>query len=464
MKDVKSTIPPTTIQPDLPHRIIKFLNCQLHDNHYTNILNFNLCDDIVFGFNDFYDCPDSTGIYAGGCKRMLAFECNFTNFGTGIYTVGSENVEIEASLFQDNNYQGAEFESSDIVCVSGCQFLDNNRGLWLETSDKIYVSKSGFHDNFYQGVYMDESSMILVSNNFTGNIEGVYGYHSQLMAQYNSFYNNTDSGLSCNAFSVFNATDNWWGDSTGPYHWSMNPLGAGDQVSDNVSFDPWQTQLYQPDTLISDMRCQLQNDYWSIIYPDEKTPKPLGCVAASVSDWLASNYISTKIREYEEALDTDNRYVNQTTGEPMGEPGTMILTFGGPFVNPIVKRAEDGSTLAEDRAPVKFYNGGDTFYYQYSNGTNIPGAELPVSKINKDEDLFIIERYLDSEGKIITICYGFGWKGTYAAGKYFEEEIYPKLGTYTSSWIVIHWEETNGDGFVNEPGSGDTYTVIARGS
>ncbi len=32
---------------------------------------------------------------------------------------------------------------------------------------------------------------------------------------------------------------NWWGDSTGPYHPTLNPMGLGDTVSDYVDFIPW---------------------------------------------------------------------------------------------------------------------------------------------------------------------------------------------------------------------------------
>lgn len=32
---------------------------------------------------------------------------------------------------------------------------------------------------------------------------------------------------------------NWWGDSTGPFHSTLNPDGEGDRVGDNVLFDPW---------------------------------------------------------------------------------------------------------------------------------------------------------------------------------------------------------------------------------
>ena len=194
------------------------------------------------------------------------------------------------------------------------------------------------------------------------------------------------------------------------------------------------------------------------------TPKPLGCGAALTSDWLASAFVTTKLRSLVEGLDTDSSFVNQTTGEPIGEPGMGILTFGGPFVNPIVKRAENHSTPSIDRAPVRFHSESENFFFQYSNGTNIPNASLPLSVINNNEDLFVIERYIDGDGRFITICYGFGWPGTYAAGKYFDKRVFPNLGKFTAGWVIVHWHDTNMDGFVNNPGEGDTYTVIAAGN
>jgi hypothetical protein len=77
--------------------------------------------------------------------------------------------------------------------------------------------------------------------------------------------------------------------------------------------------------------------------------------------------------------------------------------------------------------------------------------------------MFVIEAYKDGSNRPIMLCYGFGWKGTYAAGKYFDQVIYPGIDSYTSSWVIVHWEDTNGDGFVNPPNDGDSYTVIATG-
>ncbi len=36
--------------------------------------------------------------------------------------------------------------------------------------------------------------------------------------------------------------ENYWGDSTGPYHPTLNPEGLGDTVGDNILFDPWLTE------------------------------------------------------------------------------------------------------------------------------------------------------------------------------------------------------------------------------
>jgi len=183
-----------------------------------------------------------------------------------------------------------------------------------------------------------------------------------------------------------------------------------------------------------------------------------------VSDWLASAFVTTKLQSYIEGVDTNSTFVNQTTGKPIGEQGTGIITFGGPVVNPVVKRSEDDATPSADRSPVKFHDEGGIFYFQYANGTNIPGANLPVSVINEDEDMFLVETYTDGDGRLNVICYGFGWQGTYAAGKFFDEMIYPHLVMFTDGWVIIHWEDSNGDGFVNDPGKGDTYNLIATGN
>jgi hypothetical protein len=227
----------------------------------------------------------------------------------------------------------------------------------------------------------------------------------------------------------------------------------------DIAFGEIFVRLGDFDTLFS------SNTNVSLIYPStSSSSKPLGCTAAMVSDWLASAFVSTKLSNYTEGVDTQGTFVNQTSGDPVGDSGIGIISFGGPNVNPVVKYAESNSTPSADRAPIRFNNQSGVVSFQYSNRTAIPGASMPASALNGGQDFFVIETFMDGTGRYQMLCYGFGWEGTYAAGKYFDAVIYPNLASQSESWIIVRWNDTNGNGFVNGPYDGDTYTIIAQGN
>lgn len=200
-----------------------------------------------------------------------------------------------------------------------------------------------------------------------------------------------------------------------------------------------------------------------IIYPSESGSKPLGAAAASVRDWLASSLLYVTLGNVTEGLDIDPGFVDQTTGGPVGEPGVGIVSFGGPMVNPVVRRGEAPFGPLEDRAPIRFHMEGEILGFRERDGTPIPGASLPLVEVSRGKDIFVIETYSDSGGRHLLLFYGLGWKGTYAAGKYYFKEIHGDPASYPYAWMVVLWEDLNGDGFVNAPGDGDGYTVIATG-
>jgi nitrous oxidase accessory protein NosD len=56
----------------------------------------------------------------------------------------------------------------------------------------------------------------------------------------NDIAGNGDHGLHVEQSAItVDASDNWWGDASGPRHAATNPGGAGNGVSNNVSFQPW---------------------------------------------------------------------------------------------------------------------------------------------------------------------------------------------------------------------------------
>ena len=133
-------------------------------------------------------------------------------------------------------------------------------------------------------------------------------------------------------------------------------------------------------------------------------------------------------------------------------------------MNPVLKYTELDSTPFIERAPIRFFdNLQGNLYFQGWAGSTIPGASLPSSSINNPQDMFVIDIFGDGSLRPLMLGYGFDWKGTYAAGKYFDIVIYPNLRSFNVSWIIVKWVDTNGNGFVNNPGDGDSYSVVAAG-
>jgi hypothetical protein len=70
-------------------------------------------------------------------------------------------------------------------------------------------------------------------------------------ASQNGIENNNLNGVStvlldCPTPVAFDATNNYWGDASGPYHPTLNAAGLGSRVSDRVLFDPWLESAVHP--------------------------------------------------------------------------------------------------------------------------------------------------------------------------------------------------------------------------
>jgi len=95
------------------------------------------------------------------------------------------------------------------------------------------------------GIACFESSPTIDSNTIANNNGGgISCSTSTPTIHYNNIVDNIGYGVENRDSTItLNATNNWWGDATGPYHPTANPGGLGDTVSDYVDFDPW---LYNP--------------------------------------------------------------------------------------------------------------------------------------------------------------------------------------------------------------------------
>jgi len=154
-----------------------------------NRISWNICNHV-----------GSTGIYLwdGDSNTFLNNEvCYAGSIGIMVYGY-SEGNRFENCTINYNKYYGMKFGDSKYNKIKNCTFRGNDRGFQ-------FLSYS--HSNRIHSCNIFESATM--------------GLHA---------VSNKDKN---------NATGNWWGDSTGPYHSGANPDGKGDNVSSHVTFDPW---------------------------------------------------------------------------------------------------------------------------------------------------------------------------------------------------------------------------------
>lgn len=176
------------------------------------------------------------------------------------------------------------------------------------------------------------------------------------------------------------------------------------------------------------------------IYSDTiKSSKPLRVTRASPIDWTATGYIKGITRHNQmEGLDTDNTLVDQSSGAPNFNDKAVVLS-GGPIVQVLVKYYESNRI-----APVYYKAENGLAYWFHKNGTRIEETEIDP---NLQNDMFVVEHFLDPYGNAVLIIYGFTGSGTFAGAKFFKSIIHPDIRSYTHSYYIYQWSDTNGDYF-----------------
>jgi len=211
-----------------------------------------------------------TAGYFGLTVGMFLFTYNYLNC-TNPYTIQNNiiNTDIPGyGIAVYGGYPGQNAAQYTNVTIEHNEFIDlGYGGIYLRN-----VAPTG--QNTIGGAH----NTLIQYNNFSGVDIGVYvrDNNSNTKVHYNNFLNSrtmaksdkikdvpvddlnipnimmnqhTNRAISLYGIEntgVFNvdATCNWWGDATGPYHLVDNPSGLGCNASDNVIFIPWLDNLY----------------------------------------------------------------------------------------------------------------------------------------------------------------------------------------------------------------------------
>jgi len=191
----------------------------------------------------------ATGILIYSAAEEVGILSNIVaNCDVGIAVASPSFDVIDGNTVTGCNWEGVRLGwPVNNVTVSNNILKENwaGIGVWDASDNKIQYNT--IENNDY-GIYMDgESNNNLIAHNkiVYNNVDGIHiepygGYDpSGAKVHYNCIVGNVGYGVYKEGSETVDATYNWWGDGTGPYHQTKNPSGLGDKVSDNVEFEPW---------------------------------------------------------------------------------------------------------------------------------------------------------------------------------------------------------------------------------
>lgn len=258
---------------------------KLGTSNQAGVLIGNNTDDITVNYNIIENITDGLGsdTVADETYGIMIYGCDETGSQTGI-TISSNmirNVEeygiaindktsdvtISGNLITDligsDHSSDPDFDPSwpSLVCSAihlGGQVgpietvtIDNNilntnvTGNGDTTAAGSGISFTGVPERTnLTRVWEGFEQIIITDNDIIGNTIGILAlageFNDTLSIGSNSIYNNYQFGINNTLVnSTFNATNNWWGNISGPYHPTENPDGTGNNISDNITFWPW---------------------------------------------------------------------------------------------------------------------------------------------------------------------------------------------------------------------------------
>lgn len=178
-------------------------------------------------------------------------EGNIITTDSGIFDPGqaaikldnANNIEVKNNTISSCDGPGITVQSYDSAHNSSDNFFTGNKinnamfaGVFIYGP---YAQGNTFENNFITGTTVltiwdawDEWRETQADGVFIDH-DGGTGH----VFNYNNINNNDGDGME-NQVGTVDATNNWWGDCTGPYHLT-NPTGGGDAVSDGVNYNLW---------------------------------------------------------------------------------------------------------------------------------------------------------------------------------------------------------------------------------
>jgi hypothetical protein len=170
-------------------------------------------------------------------------------------TTPSDNAIISGNVVDGAREGGISFVASDGALIEGNEITNVAAEGWSVGALSLKDGPSNVTARYNQ-IHGNDGSWGGYSG--TGNGVGIDGTPANISINLNSIYGNVGYGCYNYSTVAVDATNNWWGDASGP----NVSKGSGDRVSDYVLYDPWIGK-----TGSENIVCDLDPEYLTATFP-----------------------------------------------------------------------------------------------------------------------------------------------------------------------------------------------------
>ncbi len=242
-----------------------------------------------------------SGIKLNAVRSNIISNNYISENDAGINLYGSRsNLIVNNTIEKD----GIHLEAySNMNMIMNNSISNNAIGIYSRDSSSNIIKNNSIRMNSGSGIYLMSSSSNIIENNsiFNNNNYGIHLSSDELSSTNNiiinnNIYNHSHYGIIViDPESQVNATYNWWGDASGPYHPTTNPHGLGDEVSDHVIFQPWLTipvggKNHPPEIVTSNTQSATEDLVYKVDYNAvDSEGHVLNWILATNGYWLSLN-------------------------------------------------------------------------------------------------------------------------------------------------------------------------------
>jgi hypothetical protein len=183
--------------------------------------------------------------------------------------------------------------------------------------------------------------------------------------------------------------------------------------------------------------------------------------AASIDDYSSAGPLLTvALNMQNQILDTDPSISQDECGNPSGVGNVTIAAIGGPWINTVTYYYEQIAGIS----PVySESDGSDIVVVVRTTGETYTITPNMDGSTDSGPERFLLQSFLDGQGRHVYLIYGSGWAATLAAVLFLRSFVLSSLFEFTNSWYVYEWTDSTALGVTGTPDAGDAFNVVATG-